>query len=53
MARTARRRRRRTPLPQPPPFDQARRDKAILIGTFTGVILAGPLLGVGLVWLAL
>ena len=53
MACTARRRRRRTPLPQPPPFDQARRDKAILIGTLTGIILAGLLLGAGLAWLAL
>jgi hypothetical protein len=53
MARTARRRRRRTPLPPPPPFDQARRDKATLIGTFMGIIVAGLLIGAGLVWLAL
>ena len=48
-----RRRRRHTRLPLPPLFGQARHGKAVLIGTFTGMILAGLLLGAGLVWLAL
>jgi hypothetical protein len=50
LERVRRRRRRHTPLLPSPSFMQVRRDNAILIGVCTLMILAGLLVGAGLVW---